>query len=288
MQGFDPRVPAADDHECEPATARRRGRWCAHPCLWSGCVGERVSSAFSEPRPVRALACNASRQSRECATPRYRWARYRGGRWVVCAYSHRARPRAGGALDAGDGCRTASQCGCGPFDGTHNCGDGRDGSSPPSCVRDDAPCRTRNPVDTYRWCDHHGRRLPTCLHTAIRQSARFHWMRPTPPDDTERFDSLELRHRWHIANSHREWCPMSGMFVVGPLIAATRRNTPPIDSDWAHAGLQSTGGGFMISSLEAPCHRYRANLSAISAIRNRHHIDLNRGPWTTTNPTNGT
>jgi hypothetical protein len=179
MQGFDWRVPAADDHKCKPATARRRGRWCSHPRLWGGCVGERVSSALSEPRPVRTLARNASRQPRECATPRYRWARYRGDRWVVCACSHRARTRSVGAFDAGDGCRTAPRRGCGPLNGAHHCGDDRDGSSPSSCVRDDAARRTRNPVDTDRWCDHHGRRLSTGLHTAIPQSAQFHWMRPT-------------------------------------------------------------------------------------------------------------
>jgi hypothetical protein len=98
--------------------------------------------------------------------------------------------------------------------------------------------------------------------------------------------------------------------MVGALIAAERRNTLTIDNDWSPTGPQSTDGDCMIWSLEprsiaAPkdfplssdfmtCflepsgRRDRANLSAISATWNRHHIDLNRGPWNTTTPTNGT
>jgi hypothetical protein len=288
MQGFDWRVPATGGDECEPATARRRGRWCSHPRLWGGCVGERVSSALSEPRPVRALARNASRQSRECATPRCRWARYRGDRWVGCAYSHRTRFRSIGALDAVDGCRTAPWHGCGPLDGAHHCGNGCNGSSPYSCVRDDASRRTWNPGEAHCRCDYHGRRLPARLYSTTYQNSRFHGMRRDASDEKEQSDPLALRHRWDISASRLDCVPRLGMFVAGASTAATRRDTLTDDNDWSPAGPQSNDGDFMTCSLEPPYPRGRANAGAISTTRNRHSIDLNRGPWNTTNPTNGT
>jgi hypothetical protein len=287
MQGFDRCVSAADDHKCKPATARRRGRWCSHPRLWSGCVGERVSSALSEPRPVRALARNASRQSRECATPRCRWARYRGNRWVGGACSHRAQPRAVGVLSTVDGCRTAPRRGCGPLDGAYHCGNGCDQSSPSSCVRDDASRRTWNPGEAHRWCDHHGRRLPARLCSTTHQNSRFHGMRRDASDEKEQFDLLMLPHHWDISASRLNWCPTDGS-VRGRSTAATRRDTLTDDNDWSPAGPQSNDGDFMTCSLESPCPRGRANTRAILAIRNRHSIDLNCGPWNTTDPTNGT
>ena len=288
MQGFDSRVPASDGHERKPATARRRDRRCTHPRLRRGCVGERIPSALSKPRPVRASACNASRQFRERATPRRGRARHRGGRWVLFACSYRARIRPVSALYTVYGCRTAPWRGCGPLDGPHHCGNGCDGSAPYACVRDDAPRRTRNPVDAHGWCDHHGRRLPARLCPTTRQNGRFHGMRRYDSDETEQFDPSALQHHWEVSNSRLDWRHTDGN-VRGRAVhsyCTTRYATH--DNDWSPTSPQSKEGTFMTCSLEPSCQPERANPPAISAIRNRHSIDLNRGPWNTTDSTNGT